>query len=144
MMAMPACVPRARASANLRTISWSGSSDCACARSVASSIRTDSRAHPKTVGLRSMSGGSPFGPSSSHVSDEPTRKTTSSKNLAPLHLPLDHRLLDLGDRLGGVEVLGARLGAVEDRVTAVETERVLEVVEALAGRLVARVDDPAL
>jgi len=55
------------------------------------------------------------------------------------HLPLDHQALDVGDGLGRVEMLGAGLGAVHDGVAAVEPERVLEVVEPLAGRLVARV-----
>src|SRR6516225_5586418 len=59
------------------------------------------------------------------------------------HLPLDHHPLDLGDGLGGVEALRAGLGAVHDGVAAVETERILEIVEALAGGLIARVLDPA-
>src|SRR5262245_48055187 len=60
------------------------------------------------------------------------------------HLPLDHHLLDLGDGLGRVEALRARLGAVEDGVAAVEAEGILEVVEPFTGRLVAAVDQPAL
>src|SRR6185437_10332497 len=51
--------------------------------------------------------------------------------------------LDLGDRLGGIEALRAGLGAVHDRVAAVELEWIVERIEALAGLLVARVDDPA-
>src|SRR5579883_2889857 len=59
-------------------------------------------------------------------------------------LPPRHQaLLDLADRLGGVEVLGAGLGAVHDGVAAIEAERVLELVETVAGRLVAAVGDPA-
>src|SRR5271165_1598774 len=61
-----------------------------------------------------------------------------------LHLPLDHHPLDVRDCLGGVEVFGAGLGAVHDGVAAVEPERVLEIVEPLALRLVARVDEPAI
>src|SRR5512145_1182919 len=53
-------------------------------------------------------------------------------------------LLDLGNRLGRVQVLRAGFGAVHDRVAAVQAERVLELVQALAGRLVARVDDPTI
>src|SRR5215467_103385 len=53
------------------------------------------------------------------------------------HLPLDHHPLDLGDGLGRVQVLGAGLGAVHDGVAAVEAKRILEIVEALSGRLVA-------
>ena len=49
------------------------------------------------------------------------------------HLPLDEHHLDLGDGLGGVEALRAGLGAIHDGVAAVEPERVLEIVEPLAG-----------
>src|SRR5690606_17532201 len=59
-----------------------------------------------------------------------------------LMLALDHHLLDLGDRLAGIQVLRAILRAVQDRVAAVEAERILERVEPLAGRLVAAVDEP--
>src|SRR5712675_1949209 len=67
-----------------------------------------------------------------------------SKPRSRLNLPRDHHLLDLGDRLGGVEALRAGLGAVHDGMAPVEPERILEVVEALAGRLVARILDPAM
>src|SRR5262245_15658269 len=60
------------------------------------------------------------------------------------HLPLDHHALDLGDGLGRVEALRAGLGAVHDGVAAVEAERILELVEALAGGLVAAVLEPAV
>src|SRR3712207_6457202 len=40
--------------------------------------------------------------------------------------PLHQQLLGLGDRLGGVEALRADVGAVHDRVAAIETERVLQ------------------
>src|SRR6516225_4010991 len=60
------------------------------------------------------------------------------------HLPLDHHPLDLGDGLGRIEALRAGLGAVHDGVAAVEAERVLEIVEALPGRLVAAVLEPAV
>src|SRR6187455_3431580 len=59
-------------------------------------------------------------------------------------LPLEHHLLDLGDGLRGVEVLRAGLGAIHDGVAAVEPERIFQFVEPLAGRLVARVDDPTV
>ena len=58
--------------------------------------------------------------------------------------PFHHHLLDLGDRLGRVEAFRAGLGAVHDRVAAIEAERVFQVVEPLAGRLVAAVDQPAI
>src|SRR4051812_47036280 len=62
----------------------------------------------------------------------------------PSHLPRDHHLLDLGDGLCRVEALRAGVGAVHDGVAAVEPERVVQGVEALAGRLVAAVDEPAI
>src|SRR5262245_35481791 len=72
------------------------------------------------------------------------RSMAANSSRAGLHLPLDHLLLDLGDGLRRIEVLRAGIGAVQDGVAAVEPERVLEIVEPLAGRLVAAVDDPAL
>ena len=63
-----------------------------------------------------------------------SRRTRKRRSL---HRPFDHHLLDLRDRLGRVETLRASLRAVHDGVAAVEPERVLEVVQALAGRLVA-------
>src|ERR1700755_1617774 len=57
---------------------------------------------------------------------------------------LHHELLDLGDRLGGIESLRAGARAVHDGVAAVELERILEVVQARTGVLVARVGDPAV
>ena len=56
----------------------------------------------------------------------------------------NHHLLDLGDGLGRVEALRAGVGAVHDRVAAIEPERIVQVVEALAGGLVAAVDEPAI
>ena len=64
--------------------------------------------------------------------------------LRSLSRPLGDQLLDLGDRLGRVEALGADVRAVHDRVAAIEAERVLELVEPLAGRLVAAVGEPAI
>src|SRR6478609_9014365 len=59
-------------------------------------------------------------------------------------LALHHHLLDLGDRLGRIEALGAGLGAVHDGVAAIELKGVLEIVEPLGRRLVAAVDQPAI
>src|SRR5665811_638619 len=73
-----------------------------------------------------------------------TRASLAERTASPLHLPLDHHPLDLHDGLGGVEALRAGLGAVHDGVAAIEPERVLELVEPLAGRLVAAVHDPAV
>src|SRR5690554_5404960 len=55
-----------------------------------------------------------------------------------------HQLLDFADRPGGVQPLGAGPRAVHDGVAAVELERILEVVQARAGVLVARIGDPAV
>src|SRR5712692_3053479 len=72
------------------------------------------------------------------------RSMTGDQPRAGLHLPLDHLLLDLGDCLCRIEMLRAGVGAVHDGVAAIEPERVFEIVEPLAGCLVAAVDDPAL
>ena len=61
----------------------------------------------------------------------------------PLYLK-SHRLLDLGNRQAGVEALGARPGAVENGVAAVQAHRVVEGVLALGRLLVAGVDQPAV
>src|SRR5262249_720322 len=93
-----------------------------------------------------------FGINVSDVSDECDYRRTppyrvaagiSNRSDCGSHLPLDHHPLDLGDGLGRVEVLGAGLGAVHDGVAAVEAERILEIVEALSGRLVAAVLEAA-
>src|SRR6202140_333964 len=59
-------------------------------------------------------------------------------------LALDHLQLEFGDRLGRIEALRARLGAVQDGVAAIEPERVFEIVEPFAGGFVAAVLDPAV
>ena len=63
---------------------------------------------------------------------------------ARLHLPFDELQLQLGDGFRRIETLRAGLGAVHDGVAAIEPERILEIVEPFAGRLVARVGDPAV
>src|ERR1044071_3292373 len=62
----------------------------------------------------------------------------------PSDRALDQHLLDFGDRLRRIEALRAGLGAVHDGVAAIEPERVLEIVEALALGLVAAVAQPAI
>src|SRR3546814_963506 len=59
-----------------------------------------------------------------------------------LLLPRQHQLLDLADRLGRVQALRTGARAVQDGVAAVQLERILEVVQARTGVLVAAVDDP--
>lgn len=55
-----------------------------------------------------------------------------------------HLLLDLGNGEAGVQALGARPRAVEDRVAAVEAHGVLKGLHALGLFLVARVGQPAV
>src|SRR5205807_6912069 len=57
---------------------------------------------------------------------------------------LHQQLLDVVDRLRRIEVLRAGIDAVHDGVAAKQPVRILEVVEALAGGLVARVGDEAV
>src|SRR5436190_9952238 len=59
-------------------------------------------------------------------------------------LSFDEHLLDAPDRLGWVEALGTGLGAVHDRVAAIELERVLERIKTLTRVLVARIGNPAI
>src|SRR3546814_15371294 len=61
-----------------------------------------------------------------------------------LLLPRQHQLLDLADRLGRVQALRTGARAVQEGVAAVQLERILEVVQARTGVLVAAVDDPAV
>src|SRR5579862_9661246 len=83
-----------------------------------------------------------FSPSTPHVTTVDIYGLVTGRQvcLPPLH----HHLLDLGDGLGRVETLGAGLGAVHDRVAAVEAERVFQRVEPVAGLLVAAVGEPAI
>src|SRR6202012_5270130 len=62
----------------------------------------------------------------------------------PSRLPLDHHLLDFADRFRRVQALGAGIGAIYDGVAAIEAERIFQIVQALAGFLVAAVDEPAV
>src|ERR1700733_3133780 len=57
---------------------------------------------------------------------------------------MSHHLLDFPDGLGRIENLRARLGAIHDGVAAVQPKWILELVETLAGSLVAAIDDPAV
>mgnify|MGYP003634779869 CR=1 FL=1 len=52
--------------------------------------------------------------------------------------------IDLGYRFRRVQALGAGIGAVHDRVAAIEPERVLKIIETFPGMLIAAVDDPAI
>src|SRR5262245_14235022 len=71
---------------------------------------------------------------------DPACTATPGDSMASLR----QELLDLADRLGRIEILGTGLGAVHDRVAAVQPEWILQCIEPLAGGLVAAVDDPAV
>src|SRR5438128_11013207 len=65
--------------------------------------------------------------------------------ICPGTLPaLGHHSLGIGNRPRRVEPFRAGLGAVHDRVAAIEPERVLEPVEALAGALISAVSEPTI
>src|SRR5215467_3437720 len=55
-----------------------------------------------------------------------------------------HQLLDLSDRLRRVQALRAYGCAVHNGVAAIKPKGVLKMIEALSGRLVARIHDPAI
>ena len=55
---------------------------------------------------------------------------------------LDQHFFDVGDRLSGIQPLGAGPRAIENGVASVEPEQVFEPVEPLACGLVAGVDEP--
>src|SRR3546814_6406679 len=57
--------------------------------------------------------------------------------------PVGDHFLDLRDGLARIESLWTGPGAVENGVAPIEPERVLELVEPLAGRLVSAVGQPA-
>src|ERR1700688_4593377 len=55
-----------------------------------------------------------------------------------------HHPLGIGNRTRRVEPFRGGVGAVEEGVAAIETERILEPVEALAGMLIPTVDQPPM
>src|SRR3984957_12129626 len=57
---------------------------------------------------------------------------------------MSHHLLDFADGLGGIEILRARFGAIHDGMAAIQPKRILEVIEAIPGRLIPAVDYPAV
>jgi hypothetical protein len=68
----------------------------------------------------------------------------SSRILLHLNTTDSHGLLDLRNRLSGVQALGASLGAVENGVATVQAHRVLQIDLALGGALVTGIDQPAV
>src|SRR5208283_1445223 len=64
---------------------------------------------------------------------------------SPVQSPaLGHHFLGVSDRARRVEALRTGPGAVHDRVTAIEAERIFEPVQALASALIAAVGKPAV
>src|SRR2546423_15123702 len=59
------------------------------------------------------------------------------------HLALNHFQFQFGNGLGGIEALRTGLGAIQDGVGTIKPKRILEIVEPLAGGLVAAVLDPS-
>jgi len=59
-------------------------------------------------------------------------------------LAFDHHLLDLADRLGWVQTLGAGFCAVHDCVAAIQTEWIFQLIQPFTCRLIPAVDDPAI
>ena len=57
------------------------------------------------------------------AADRRPRKMDKERAARSQELALDEHLLDLSDGLGGVEALRAGLGAIQDRVAAVEPGR---------------------
>src|ERR1700677_2016098 len=54
------------------------------------------------------------------------------------------KLLDFADRLGRIQIFRARFGAIHDRVAAIQTEGIFELVEPFAGGLVPAVHYPTI
>ena len=65
-------------------------------------------------------------------------------NDSPSPLPFDQQLLDLGYRLGRVEVLGTDIGAIHDGMAAIQFEWIFEGIQALAGSFIPTIDNPAV
>src|ERR1700741_3445490 len=63
---------------------------------------------------------------------------------SPLSTAIGHHFLGMADRLRRIEPFRTRLRAVHDRVAAIEAERIVEAIEALAGVLIATVGQPAI
>src|SRR5438105_13588079 len=79
------------------------------------------------------------------IEEEPACGSPSGHLAHPLRsAALGHHPLGVGNRARRVEPFGAGPGAVHDGVASIETERVLEPVEAFAGALISAVDKPAV
>src|SRR5262249_34962789 len=88
-----------------------------------------------------------FVPGASRTRSVPTnlrRRRTAASTLGASGPSFDQQLLDFRNGLSWIESLRAGLGAIHDGVAAIEAEGVLQIVQPVAGRLVAAVDDPAI
>ena len=56
----------------------------------------------------------------------------------------DHHLLDIGDGLGWIQTFGADIGAIHDCMTAIELERVFQLIEPRHRGVITAVDQPAI
>src|SRR5258707_15405262 len=65
-----------------------------------------------------------------------------SLRLQSLTPTLDQHLFDVGDRFSGIQPLGTSPRAIENGMASIQSERIFEVVEPLAGCLVATVNKP--
>ena len=61
-----------------------------------------------------------------------------------LNFALHQQFLGRGDGLGRIKALRANIGAIHDRVAAIEFERVFKLIEAFTGGFIATIDNPAL
>src|SRR3954471_19254536 len=126
--------------ASMAAASASGASpQRASARARAASVRSMAASRARSENTARIASVANSGPTSSESRAE------KLMGMAPeLDRPRHHHFLDLRDGLGGIEALRAGVGAVHDRVAAVEPERIVQGVEPLPRRLVARVDQPAI
>src|SRR5262249_21151060 len=80
----------------------------------------------------------------SRLTDRSAVRARFRSRTRPSVLPRNHLLAELRDRLRRIQSLRAGLRTIQDGMTAVEPERVLEEIEPFAGGLIARIRDPAL
>src|SRR5271165_2782006 len=80
------------------------------------------------------------------ISKSPPASAQARRSITPdaSYLPFHHHAFDLGNGLGRIEMLRTCLRAIHDGVTAVETEGVFEIIEALAGCFIAAVLQPTI
>src|SRR5579863_550426 len=97
----------------------------------------------KKAMAKAKKSGRRIGPS--RASDAAVKRTRcSSAWPARSNLPLDHEVLDLADRFRRVEALRAGFRAIHARMATIKPERVFDLIEPLAFRLIARIIDPAI